>query len=101
MSRKDLTICGLAMSALLMVCTLLIIGKSEEARAEMSVISSRDTAVLTACSVRYQQSQEILVLVDRTTHMLRAYKYNNRRVEEMKNSPIDLYKAFKNIQAPR
>lgn len=94
MDRKNLLIGGLAMSALMMACTLIIVLSNQSARAEVSVISSRESAVLTAASVKSGNS-EVLVLIDRSTHIMGVFSLRGTVLDKhLDGSPVNLAKEF-------
>jgi hypothetical protein len=97
MERKNLMITGLALSALVLFCTLIVLhGKPEPARGEVSVLATDRLSHLNAATVKFT-TFEALVIVDRDTHILRVFSFPNRQPVQIQGGQVDLFELFKTL----
>jgi preprotein translocase subunit SecG len=99
MDRKSLIIVALSLSAVMLMCTLVLVDR--QVSAEVSVVSGQQLANLSAASVRYTAAQEALAVVDRTTHKLKVFRIvNGQSLELIAGSDRDLSKEMASPSGP-
>jgi hypothetical protein len=93
-------ITGLALSALFLFCTLVVLhSRPEHARGEVSVQAADRLSHLSAATVKFQNF-EALVVVDRDTHILRVFSFNAaRQPVQVDRGAVDLLELFKTLKA--